>query len=78
MEKRKKELLKISPSGRLHIIPIIEKILEQEFSDLDIKKLKNKNYYRCRYWSYRIVFSIEWDIVSIIKIWTRWDVYNNL
>lgn len=78
MEQWKKELLKISQSGRWYIIVVIEKILAQNFSDLDIKKLKNTPAYRCRYWSYRIIFTIKWGRVFILKIWTRGNIYKNI
>ncbi len=78
MEKWKKALLKISQSGRTDIIYIIEKILLKDFSDLDIKKMKGSDFYRCRYGSYRIIFSLENTIVKIIKVGSRGDVYNDL
>lgn len=46
---------------------------------LDIKILqpKEEKRYRLRVWKYRVIYKIykEQLIISIIKIWSRWDIY---
>lgn len=46
---------------------------------LDIKILqpKEEKRYRLRVWKYRVIYKIEKEelIISVIKIWARWDIY---
>jgi len=47
-------------------------------SDGDVKKLKGKrekNIYRLRIGRYRIIFAQDKDVIKIVKIDTRGDVY---
>lgn len=58
------------------IIGSVEKLPKEG----DIAKLKGKkvkNIYRLRAGKYRIIFSWEKDLIKIIKIDTRGDVYKN-
>ena len=57
---------------------IILNILNWDYEQYDYKKLSwYTDLYRVRVWWYRIILK-KWEDISIILIWTRWDVYKNL
>ncbi len=58
------------------IIGAVEK-LPREGDIVKLKGKKVKNTYRLRVSKYRIIFSWEKDLIKIIKIDTRGDVYKN-
>ena len=69
-------LLKLEKGISRKIIGAVEKLPEEG----DIVKLKGKkvkNIYRLRVGKYRIIFSWEKDLIKIVKIDTRGDVYKN-
>ncbi len=69
-----KHLQKIKKDVVKNIVESIEKL---PFKG-DIKKMKGnkiKNIFRLRIGKYRIIYSFEKDIVKVIKIDTRGDVY---
>lgn len=56
----------------------IIKAVERLPSEGDIKRFKGKrirNIYRLRIGKFRIIFSLEKDVIKVIKIDTRGDVY---
>ncbi len=69
-------LQKLEKNISRKIIDAIEKLPDEG----DIAKLKGKkvkNIYRLRAGKYRIIFSWDKDLMKIIKIDTRGDVYKN-
>ena len=61
----------------LHLIEVSEFFDATEFWMLyDTKKLKNsRNFYRIRFWDYRIWFKIENKELTLIRIKHRRDIY---
>lgn len=67
-----KYLKKLHKPKRDQIIAAIEKI-----PDGDIKKMRGANdVYRLRVNDYRVLYTADYDILMIIKIGSRGDVYN--
>jgi len=58
------------------IIGAVEK-LPKEGDIIKLKGKKVKNIYRLRACKYRIIFSWEKDLIKVVKIDTRGDVYKN-
>jgi len=77
VEQRKKDLLKLSKSGRNNLEIAVDKLLNFDFNELDIKKLSWTNLYRCRIWKYRIIFDRDNSEIKILKIWNRGDIYKS-
>lgn len=59
MDKIEKLLRKISKKQREYLLRIIEKLLSDNKKGLDIKKLKNTDFYRLRSGRFRIIFHKE-------------------
>ncbi|MCK9467511.1 MAG: hypothetical protein M0P94_04260 [Candidatus Absconditabacterales bacterium] len=79
VENWKKELKKISKSGRTNIENLINKILLGYFDGLDITKTQgNDDLYRCRSGKYRVIFYIKQLSVIIVKVGNRGDIYKGL
>lgn len=71
-----KYLTKLHKPKRDQIRAAIEKIPD---GDGDIKKMRGAdNIYRLRVSDYRVLFSPEYDILLIIKIGSRGDIYNGI
>lgn len=49
--------------------------LENDPFSKDIKRLKGSNDFRLRVGDYRVIFSIEGDLITILKIGHRKNVY---
>ena len=56
------------------IIKKVEELSDDPFSK-DIKRLKGSNDFRLRVGDYRIIFSIEKDLITILKVGHRKSVY---
>lgn len=70
-----KYLKKLHKPKRDQIIKAINKIPD---GDGDIKKMRGiDNVYRLRVNDYRVLYTPEYDILMIIKIASRGDVYND-
>ncbi len=69
-------LQKLEKNISRKIIDAIEK-LPDEGNIAKLKGKKVKNIYRLRAGKYRIIFSWEKDLIKIVKIDTRGDVYKN-
>ena len=68
-----KYLMKLHRPKREQIVTAIEKIPTG-----DIKKLKGYDeLYRLRVSDYRVIFNQDYDIIKIIKIGSRGDIYGN-
>lgn len=49
------------------------------FPYFDIKKLKwHNDYYRIRFWDYRLVFKYENNIITLLNFKHRKDIYKDL
>ncbi len=73
-----KFLQKIDKKIAENIYIIIQKLLDKEFENLDIKKMKwEKFLYRCRYGNIRIIYFYDEEDLIIKKIGFRWDIYKN-
>jgi mRNA interferase RelE/StbE len=51
------------------------KELQENFQDKDIKRLKGKDIYRLRIGNYRVLFNIEENLIQILKIGHRKNIY---
>ena len=71
------ELRKLDNFVARIIIKNINKLSENPFSK-DIKRLKNQNLFRLRVGDYRILFEIKDDIITILKIGHRKNIYGGL
>lgn len=72
MDKIEKFLKKVSKKELAKIRLIILQILQKDFSDLDIKKLKGeKNKFRVRTGKVRIIFMFKKNKIALLKIVKR-------
>ena len=68
-------LNKLENSTSKRIIKKVEELCENPFSK-DIRKLKGyKNYFRLRVGDYRIIFSLEDNLITILKVGHRQTIY---
>ncbi|MBR9701301.1 type II toxin-antitoxin system RelE/ParE family toxin [Candidatus Pacearchaeota archaeon] len=51
------------------------KELKKNFHTKDVKRLKGKDIYRLRVGNYRVLFYIENDLISILKVGHRKKIY---
>ena len=76
MKQRQKYLASLSTDIQKRLVDVIELLISWKRDRLDIKQLQwEKNFYRCRVWSLRIIFSTEWKDITIRYIGPRWDIY---
>lgn len=66
---------KLESSIARRIIKKVEELSENPFSK-DIKKLKGRDDFRLRVGDYRIIFSIEKNIIQILKVGHRKNIYD--
>jgi len=69
-----KELEKLEPSISRRIIKKIEEMSENP-SLCDIKKLRASEDYRLRVGDYRIIFIFDGDLIKILKVGHRQQIY---
>ncbi len=69
-----RELEKLESSLARRIIKKVDELSENPFSK-DIKRLKGCNDFRLRIGDYRIIFSIEQNIIQILKVGHRKNIY---
>jgi len=63
-------------NNKIEILKTIKQILDWNFDDLDIIKMKwYENHYRCRIWKIRIIFYEKNWKYFVDKVGYRWDVY---
>ncbi|MCX6799606.1 MAG: hypothetical protein NT091_00460 [Candidatus Falkowbacteria bacterium] len=70
MDKIEKLFRKISLKNRKLLLSVIEKLLSSDRNNLDIKKIKNTDFYRLRSGRFRIIFHNNEDgqvIIDSIK-----------
>ena len=51
------------------------KELQEGFKSKDVKRLKGKDTYRLRVGNYRVLFDIEKELIKILKIGHRKNIY---
>lgn len=79
MDKIQKALDKLTKKKRAVIFEILQKITNNDMSDLKPKKLKGfTNYYRIRSGGLRMVYKIENNRNILVNIDHRKDIYRNL
>jgi len=69
-----KELEKLEPSVSRRIVDKIEKMSENPYS-YDVKKLRASDYYRLRIGDYRVIFIFGNNIIKILKVGHRQQIY---
>ena len=70
-----KDIEKLESSITRRIIKKVDELLENPFSR-DIKRLKSSSDYRLRVGDYRVIFSIDKNIIQILKVGHRKNVYD--
>jgi mRNA interferase RelE/StbE len=70
-----RELEKLEPTISRRIFKKVEELSVDLFSK-DIKKLKGMNDFRLRVGDYRVIFSIEGDVIHILKVGHRKHIYD--
>lgn len=76
-ERALQELNKLEIQVSLRIYKKIEE-LKKGFQSKDIKKIKGENKLRLRIGNYRVLFSLENNIITIWKVGLRKNIYKNL
>ena len=51
--------------------------LEEGFDSKDVKRLKGREGYRLRVGDYRIIFEVEHELIKILKIGHRKNIYKS-
>jgi len=69
-----RELDKLEPLISRRMIKKIEQLSENP-SSCDIKKLKASDYYRLRVGDYRVIFIFNKNIIKILKVGHRQQIY---
>jgi len=69
-----RDLEKLGRSISLRIVKKIER-LKQGISFSEVKRVQNSKYFRLRIGDYRIIFSLEKNILTIMKVGHRKKVY---
>jgi len=69
-----KDLEKLEIIIARRIIQKVNEIIEK-YDTLDIKRLKGCDYFRLRVGDYRVIFSIDNEVVTIIKAGHRKNIY---
>jgi mRNA-degrading endonuclease RelE of RelBE toxin-antitoxin system len=77
MEQYRKFLAKLEPAQRVKLISVIRQLAEQDYSNLDMKKLKgtHEDLYRVRDGAIRIIFRNMPDRNMIYRIEYRGRAY---
>ncbi len=75
-ERALKDLDKLDPSISRRIVKSVDEMKENLFAK-DIKKLKGSDDFRLRVGDYRVIFSIEGDPITILKVGHRHHIYEH-
>jgi len=75
-QKALRQLNKLEPAISIRIIKKIDELINN-FHHLDIKRLKNIELFRLRVGDYRVIFDIQKDIIFILKVGHRKNIYKN-
>lgn len=74
-DKAQEQLLKLDLTLAKRISKKVDELSINPFSK-DIKKLKSMPGYRLRIGDYRVIFDVEKEIISILKVGHRKNVYD--
>ena len=74
-EKAHDSLNKLEPSISKRILKKVEELSENPFSK-DIKRLQGSEDFRLRVGDYRVIFFIEQNIIHILKVGHRKNIYD--
>ena len=74
-EKAYDSLNKLEHSISRRILKKVDELSENPFSK-DIKRLKGSNDFRLRVGDYRVIFYIEKDLIQILKVGHRKNIYS--
>jgi len=74
-ERAIRELSKLEKSISLRIYKKVEE-LRENFNQPDARRLKNSSLFRLRVGDYRVLFEIENNIITILKIGHRKNIYD--
>jgi len=69
------DLNKFENSIVRRMIKRVDELSNDPFSK-DIKRLKSSEYFRLRVGDYRIIFSIEGNLITILKVGHRKNIYD--
>jgi len=69
-----KELAKLERNLSSRIYKKVN-ILKENFNSVDIRRLQNSDLFRLRVGDYRVLFEIKKDIIVIIKVSNRKNIY---
>ena len=75
-ERALQELHKLEKQISFRIFKKIEE-LKLGFQSKDIKKIKNEEKFRLRVGDYRVLFSLENNIITVWKVGHRKNIYKN-
>lgn len=75
-EKALIELEKLEKSVSMRIFNKVDK-LKENINSSDIKRLKGSDKFRLRVGDYRIIFSVEGNIITLWKVGHRKNVYDS-
>jgi mRNA interferase RelE/StbE len=73
-QRASEELTKIEPHISKRILIKVRDLSENTFSR-EVKKLKGVDAFRLRVGDYRVIFQIEREIISILKVGHRKNIY---
>ncbi|HLD38517.1 MAG TPA: type II toxin-antitoxin system RelE/ParE family toxin [Candidatus Nanoarchaeia archaeon] len=74
-EKARKELYKLENQISSRIYKKVDE-LKSGFQSKDIKRIQGENKFRLRVGDYRVLFSLENDLITIWKVGHRKNIYN--
>lgn len=80
MNKIEKLLRKVNPQNRQRLLNIIQKLVNNQLTDVDIKKIVNSDFYRVRSGRFRIIFHKDQltkeAVIDSVQL-RREDTYKN-
>lgn len=72
----RKTLRKMQPKMARRILVAVEMLVANpESKDLDVKKLNGREGYRLRVGEWRVIYTAEGQVVAVLRIGPRGDVY---
>ena len=74
-EKSLHELDKLEQNISRRIIKKVDELMNNPYS-MEIKKLRGLNAFRLRIGDYRVIFEIERDLITILKVGHRRNIYD--
>ena len=72
-----KEINKLERNLALRIYKRID-ALKENFKSLDVKRVQGSNVFRLRVGDYRVLLEIKGEVIIIVKVGHRKNIYDNL